>query len=68
MGAHQYRWHNAIHIVLCYKRLQNIARLVTLDLRDGSTVWEQEHRGNLENLQALGGTTVVFDGTAHGLG
>ncbi|MFE5341755.1 PQQ-binding-like beta-propeller repeat protein [Isoptericola sp. NPDC056578] len=43
-------------------------RLVTLDLRDGSTVWEREETGFLEWLTAIEGHAVAFDGVVHGLG
>ncbi|SKC47011.1 PQQ enzyme repeat-containing protein [Krasilnikoviella flava] len=43
-------------------------RLVALDLRDGTTVWERERRGYLEGLQSIGGHVVAFDGAVHGLG
>ncbi|MEL7975405.1 PQQ-binding-like beta-propeller repeat protein [Isoptericola sp. F-RaC21] len=43
-------------------------RLVTLDLRDGTTVWEREERGFLEWLTAVEGHVVAFDLVVHGLG
>ena len=43
-------------------------RLVALDLRDGTTVWEREERGFLEWLTAVDGHVVAFDGVVHGLG
>ncbi|MFI2103584.1 PQQ-binding-like beta-propeller repeat protein [Isoptericola sp. NPDC019693] len=44
-------------------------RLVTLDLRDGSTVWQREGQGYLERLQSVDGHVVAaYDGVPHGLG
>ncbi|MFC7878871.1 PQQ-binding-like beta-propeller repeat protein [Isoptericola sp. NPDC057391] len=43
-------------------------RLVTLDLRDGTTAWERRQPGFLEWLRSVGGHVVSFDGTTHGLG
>jgi len=43
-------------------------RLVALDLRDGSTVWEREQAGFLEWLMSVEGHVVAFDGVVQGLG
>ena len=43
-------------------------RLVTVDARDGTTVWELEQDGYLEGLLAVGGHVVSFAGAVRGLG
>ncbi|MEU2199745.1 PQQ-binding-like beta-propeller repeat protein [Isoptericola sp. NPDC019482] len=43
-------------------------RLVTLDVRDGTTLWEREQDGYLEGLLTIGGHVVAFAGAVRGLG
>jgi len=43
-------------------------RLVTVDVRDGTTLWELKQDGYLEGLLAIGGHVVTFAGAVRGLG